>query len=194
MSYEDVRSPQLLVFAGPNGSGKSTVTKKVHPVGLYVNADDIKKSTGCTDLEAAQVAENMRKRLLESRRDFTFETVLSTERNMKLLAQAKTSGYQIQVIFVLTKSSSINVERVQERVKAGGHPVPEDKIVSRYKRSLQNIPVLARLVHRLLIFDNTGEAPLKMCEVVNGSATIVESAHWTKKEIFNLLAGVECPE
>ena len=49
--------PRLLVFAGPNGSGKSTVTKGLPIVGLYVNADEIKRIAGCTDLEAAQEAD-----------------------------------------------------------------------------------------------------------------------------------------
>lgn len=51
--------PEIIVFAGPNGSGKSSVTKlsKVSKVILpYINADDIKRSTLCTDLEAAKKA------------------------------------------------------------------------------------------------------------------------------------------
>ena len=43
MSSTDSKTPQLLVFAGPNGSGKSTVTKGLPIVGLYVNADEIKR-------------------------------------------------------------------------------------------------------------------------------------------------------
>ena len=58
MSSTDSKTPQLLVFAGPNGSGKSTVTKGLPIVGLYVNADEIKRQSGCTDLEAAQEAES----------------------------------------------------------------------------------------------------------------------------------------
>ena len=83
------RAPRLLVFAGPNGSGKSSVTVKIPVVGLYVNADDIKRVRGCSDLEAAQEAEQIRNLLLAARKDFTFETVLSTERNLELLRQAK---------------------------------------------------------------------------------------------------------
>ncbi|MDR0458949.1 MAG: hypothetical protein LBG68_00590 [Coriobacteriales bacterium] len=55
-----IESPQILVFAGPNGSGKSTVTQAWDKVGLYINADDIKKTRGCSDLEAAQEAERLR--------------------------------------------------------------------------------------------------------------------------------------
>lgn len=81
--------PCILVFAGPNGSGKSTITKKIPLCGLYVNAYEIKRISGCTDLEAAQEAEQLREVLLASGKDFTFETVLSTDRNLNLLQRAK---------------------------------------------------------------------------------------------------------
>ena len=97
--------PSILVIAGPNGSGKSTVTKGLPVIGLYVNADEIKKAAKCSDLEAAQEAEMIRRALLKARQDFTFETVLSTERNLFLLEEAKKNGYQICAVFVLTKDS-----------------------------------------------------------------------------------------
>ena len=65
--------PCLLVFAGPNGSGKSTITRNIPLCGLYVNADEIKRISGCTDLEAAQEAEQLREALLASGKDFTFQ-------------------------------------------------------------------------------------------------------------------------
>lgn len=103
------RLPKILVFAGPNGSGKSTITRMAKVVGQYVNADDIKRTTLCSDLEAAVRAENLRKMLLEKKVDFTFETVLSTERNLRLLEKVKDKGYFIQCIYVLTAKVNINI-------------------------------------------------------------------------------------
>lgn len=58
MSENDmVRLPEVIVFAGPNGSGKSTITQMAKTGGEYINADDIKRTTLCTDLEAAVKAE-----------------------------------------------------------------------------------------------------------------------------------------
>ena len=81
--------PEIIVFAGPNGSGKTTITRMAKTIGTYINADDIKKSNSCTDLEAALKAEKLRKTMIEKNKDFTFETVLSTDRNLKLLKKAK---------------------------------------------------------------------------------------------------------
>ena len=182
------RAPRLLVFAGPNGSGKSSITVKIPPVGLYVNADDIKRARGCTDLEAAQEAEQIRHLLLSNKKDFTFETVLSTPRNLDLLRQAKAAGYQIKAVYVLTKDPAVNMERVRQRTAAGGHDVPEDKIVSRYHRSLRNLAELVRIADQTRVIDNTGEPPELICEVNGDSVRIIEGTHWKKKEILALLS------
>lgn len=83
------KDPEIVVFAGPNGSGKSTFTQLLKPPMDYINADEIKKYLKCSDLEAAQLAERQREEHLEQMREFCFETVLSTERNLNLLKKAK---------------------------------------------------------------------------------------------------------
>ena len=169
MSLTDYDRPRLLVFAGPNGSGKSTITMGIPICGVYVNADEIKRVAQCTDLEAAQEAEQIRHMLLKTRKDFTFETVLSTDRNLELLRQAKELGYEIHAVFVLTNNPSINVKRVRARVEAGGHDVPEEKIISRYEK------------------DNSGDEPHLICEVLNQHVTIWETEQWSKSAILKLL-------
>ncbi len=179
--------PRILVFAGPNGSGKSTITQNIKPVGLYINADDIKQDAGCSALEAAQEAESLRQILLAAKKDFTFETVLSTERNLLLLEEAKTAGYEIFAVFVLTNDSGINIQRVKHRAAAGGHDVPEEKIVSRYKKALKNISKLIRIADHTRIIDNTGDTPSLICEINGDTVTISENEFWTKQDILCLL-------
>ena len=69
---EKIMLPEVMVFAGPNGSGKSTITRMAKTVGIYINADDIKKSSLCTDMEAAIKAEELREKALSDKIDFTF--------------------------------------------------------------------------------------------------------------------------
>ena len=83
------RLPEIIIFAGPNGSGKTTITRMARTIGVYINADDIKRSSLCSDLEAAVKAEELREEMIEKGEDFAFETVLSTDRNLKLLKKAK---------------------------------------------------------------------------------------------------------
>ncbi|MBO6207514.1 MAG: zeta toxin family protein [Lachnospiraceae bacterium] len=146
-----------MVFAGPNGSGKTTIKRMVRTVGDYINADDIKRTTLCSDLEAAQKAEELREKMIEERRDFSFETVLSTQRNLLLLRKAKAQGYFVRGIYVLTANADINVARVSARQALGGHGVPEDKIRARYSKALDLIPKLVEVCDILHIYDNTVE-------------------------------------
>lgn len=180
------RKPCILVFAGPNGSGKSSVTKTQKIVGEYINADLIKEQKGCTDLEAAIEAEKLREYLLSHRMDFTFETVLSTSRNLLLLRRAKEAGYYIRVIFILTVDSSINVRRVEDRVRKGGHDVPEDKIRSRYIRSLQNLKELYKTVDDLWIYDNSGDYPCLIAVVQDCRLQYCKNTFWDKDAVLQL--------
>ena len=149
--------PEVIVFAGLNGSGKSTITRMAKIGGEYINADDIKRTTLCTDLEAAVKAEELRERMIVDRKDFTFETVLSTDRNLLLLQRAKEKGYFIRGIYVLTCNADINVARVNAREALGGHGVPEEKIRSRYDKALALIPKFVEICDILHIYDNTQE-------------------------------------
>jgi predicted ABC-type ATPase len=94
---EKIMLPEVMVFAGPNGSGKSTITRMAKTVGIYINADDIKKSSLCTDMEAAIKAEELREKALSDKIDFTFETVLSTERNLNLLKRYRKDSLNVQM-------------------------------------------------------------------------------------------------
>ena len=67
-----VKLPEIIVFAGPNGSGKTTITGMAKTVGAYINADDIKRTTLCTDIEAAIKAEELREKMISEKKDFTF--------------------------------------------------------------------------------------------------------------------------
>ena len=60
------KRPEIVVFAGPNGSGKSTFTELLKPSMMdYINADEIKKNLKCSDLKAAQLAEEQREKYVE---------------------------------------------------------------------------------------------------------------------------------
>ena len=76
MTDEKILLPEVIVYAGPNGSGKSTITKMAKTAGVYINADDIKKASLCSDIEAAVKAEELREKAIKDHVDFTFETVL----------------------------------------------------------------------------------------------------------------------
>ncbi|MBR1740601.1 MAG: zeta toxin family protein [Lachnospiraceae bacterium] len=152
----------------------------------YINADDIKRTIHCSDLEAAKKAEELRKNALQSGLSFTFETVLSTERNLNLLKDAREKGYFIRCIYVLTSDPDINIIRVEAREANGGHGVPEEKIVKRYQRCLALLPELEKICDILHIYDNTYE-PFRIYKKRKEEYFIWENDFWNKDQIEKLV-------
>ncbi len=187
MSIDKKHFPEIRVYAGPNGSGKSTITLKEDIIGEYINADDIKREKNISDLEAAQEATKMREACVDEKKSFTFETVLSTDRNLNLLKNAKEQGFFIRCSFVLTADPSLNVLRVTSRVDAGGHPVPPDKIITRYHKSLAFIPEIMMICDRFNIYDNTADEPVRILKKRNDQVEIFPCENWPEESIKNLL-------
>lgn len=177
------KKPEVVVFAGPNGSGKSTFTELLKPPMDYINADEIKKNLKCTDLEAAQLAEKQREDHVEQMEEFCFETVLSTERNLKLLERAKEKGYFIRCYYVLTADPMINVLRVRSRVESGGHDVPEEKIISRYDRALALVKDLVKVCDVCHIYDNSGNKPFRIFKKRKEEVYYDECDDWYREDI-----------
>lgn len=105
---------------------------------------------------ASVIADFLRRRLLEQRNDFTFETVMSSPDKISFLKEAQDRGYRTYLYYVATEDPIINISRVHNRVALGGHPVPEDKIIKRYHGSLGLLRAAIRNSHRAYIFDNSG--------------------------------------
>ena len=186
MQQNSDKLPEIIVFAGPNGSGKSTITKMAKIIEPYINADDIKRTNYCSDLKAAQIAEKMRENAILDKKSFTFETVLSTERNLNLLKRAKKQGYFIRCIYVLTSDVNINIVRVRSRESLGGHGVPEDKIRSRYEKAFKLIGELVEICDVVHIYDNT-ITPFRIFKKRKSEYFFWENDMWSQESIRNLV-------
>jgi len=155
--------PNLTVIAGPNGSGKSTLINKlvkadVH-LGTYINADDIAREYGLVgeagSKESQNRADRMRSVCLAAGEDFSFETVMSHPSKTEFMLAARESGYFLTLYFVCTSDPAINLSRVRSRAELGGHDVPADRVVARYKRTLELLPHAIKIAHRTVLFDNS---------------------------------------
>lgn len=182
------KKPMILVFAGPNGSGKSTITQFFDKVGEYTNADEIVKSTVMDNKDAAIYVYNKRYESIKENKDFTFETVLSSKYNLDLLIKAKNDGYFIKCIFVLTIDPYVNVARVKSRVADGGHDVEEDKIISRYSKSLANIQTLLKICDIMHVYDNTTDTPVRIIRKHKEDISIFPNKLWDEERIISLMS------
>jgi predicted ABC-type ATPase len=187
MRSRDVgKKPEVIVFAGPNGSGKSTITTMAKIIEPYINADNIKASIQCSDWEAAKRATALREKQVLHKKSFTFETVLSTTRNLKLLKKAKENGFFIRCIYILTVDPEVNVLRVRSRVASGGHDVPKDVIRNRYGKALELLPELIKICDVCHIYDNTKE-PFRIFKKRKNELFFWESNLWKKEKILKLV-------
>lgn len=137
---------------------------------------------------ASVAADFIRQKLLEARVSFTFETVMSSPDKVAFLHQAQQAGYRTYLYYVATEDPDINISRVRYRVKMGGHPVPEDKILSRYYRSLDLLREAIRYSNRAYIFDNSGQQQVFVAEITDGHAMELKSGripNWFKHAVLD---------
>lgn len=152
----------LHILAGPNGAGKTTLAERLLQPTLYlpfINADRIAAERWPEDTEAhaykaARVADSQRRDLMNSRRSFITETVFSHPSKTDLVRQASRLGYQIHLHVILVPLE-LTLARVDERVTAGGHSVPREKIMDRYHRLWQHVEDARAIADITQVYDNT---------------------------------------
>lgn len=157
--------PQLWVIGGPNGSGKSTLVDRYElaerlPV---VNPDELAKTLpDHSPIRAGKLAIQEQERLLAGRQSFAMETTLSGKREIDLLRRGKEAGYKVTLVYVGIESPDINRIRIAQRVKMGGHNVPDDDVMRRYSRSIKNLEQALKFADRALVMDNSEKKGLRL--------------------------------
>ena len=160
------KAPEMIVIAGPNGSGKTTITTQFlhHEWAegtLYINPDIVAQeifgdwNSKESVIKAAKYCEELREQCLRDRKSFVFETVFSSPDKIDFIIRAKAAGFFIRIFFIGTSSPAINASRIANRVMEGGHDVAISKIISRYQKSIINCSLIANIVDRLYVYDNS---------------------------------------
>jgi predicted ABC-type ATPase len=141
------KSPTVYVIAGPNGAGKTTFATDFLPEFVqcreFVNADLIAAGLSpfapeTQAMRAGRLVLVRIKELAESRQDFAFETTLAGRSYVKLISRLRQSGYDVVLFFLWLPSADEAVARVANRVRQGGHDIPEATIRRRFQAGLHN--------------------------------------------------------
>jgi len=118
---------------------------------------------------ASVLVDFLRHHLLAGRISFAFETVMSHQSKIDFLQEAQQKGFRTYLYFVATVDPEINISRVAYRVQTGGHPVPSNKIVERYHRSLDLLMDAITYSDRAYIFDNSADDDsVLLAEITDG--------------------------
>ena len=172
------------MLAGPNGAGKSTLAERmILPTTHlpFVNADVLAAQLGLSDAKgayrAAELAAQERDRLLAGRESFVTETVFSHPSKVELLQAARTAGYRVTLHVVLVPVE-LSLARVADRVRRGGHPVPEEKIRGRHARLWAHVADAVALADDSFAYDNSSARdPLRLVAHFQ-DGQLVGAARW----------------
>lgn len=187
MSPPTPDAPLFWIIAGPNGSGKSSLYQDViiqdsgrsfwiiNPDKLSARIKDCEHSAEA-NLEAVKRIEIWLEASIRAYQTVGVETVLSTSKYRRLVDLAKSLGFRFNLIYVILESPQHCVERVKIRVLKGGHPVPENKIIERYARSLKQLPWFLEAADSAAVYDNSGSVTRLIAEKRNGVLTVDEDA------------------
>lgn len=177
------KKANVYVIAGPNGAGKTTFARTFLPtfIGLktFINADLI--ASGIAPLDAQGAALRAGKLLLseietalKSGKDFSFETTLSGKSYVHWFKRLIESGYAIHVLFLWIPNLSLSLKRVSERVKRGGHDIPEVVVKRRFYRGIQNLFHLYQpFLSSWAVYDNSSVLPELITYCLDSETTIL---------------------
>jgi predicted ABC-type ATPase len=179
--------PTVYVIAGPNGAGKTTFACDYLPneVGCFefINADLI--AAGLAPLQperaqakAARIVLSSLKELAAKQLDFGFETTLAGRTYARFIQQLKMTGYRVHLYYLWLPDVELHIKRVSERVRKGGHDVPETDIRRRYQRSLVNFFGLYQpLATTWSIVDNSRSTPRVVVQYNENTENVKDASY-----------------
>ncbi len=159
------QKPTCFIIAGPNGAGKTTFALRYLPqiAGCrnFVNADLIAYGLSPFDslsaqYEAGRIFLREIHANIDKRVDFAFETTLAGRSQINLLKKLRQDGWKIVLFFLWIPDADFSKSRIRERVKHGGHNIPDETIYRRFPRIMHNLKkTYIPLCDKVLCYDNS---------------------------------------
>ena len=168
------KKPTCYVIAGPNGAGKTTFALKYLPeiagCSNFVNADLI--ACGISPLnslaaqyQAGMIFINEIKKNIDKRIDFAFETTLAGRSQINLFKTLSKQHWQLVLFFLWIPDADFSRDRVRQRVRDGGHDVPDSAIYRRYPKVMYNlINLYVPICGKISVYDNSSPEPVLVFE------------------------------
>ena len=174
----------LIVIGGPNGAGKTTAVRRLLPSHLqsireFVNADEIARGISPFNpdgaaLPAARMMIERVRALVAAQESFALETTCAGGWACSSTPWCATAGYRISLIFLWLPSPQAALDRVARRVAEGGHNIPPDTVVRRYKAGIRNMcHRYLPMAELALIYDNSDTGPVLIADKHPGNGLAI---------------------
>ena len=160
---------KIIIIAGPNGAGKTTFASSFLPAEAklprFINADLIAAGLApfapeTAALKAGRLMLDEIAQCARRRESFAFETTLSGLGYLRHIAAWRARGYRVSLFFLALPDAETAIARVAERVRQGGHDIPQPIIRRRFDAGWRNFQQrYKQAVDDWALFDNTEIEP-----------------------------------
>ncbi len=137
---------EIIIIAGGNGVGKTTFARAFLQEYDYefLNADEIAKSLsadnpGAKKISAGKLFFQKLSEAVANNKSLLIESTFSGRYLQKFFITWRKQNYKIRIVFIFVESSEILIQRIAERVKKGGHFVPDEDVRRRFVRGKENL-------------------------------------------------------
>jgi predicted ABC-type ATPase len=183
----------IVIIGGPNGAGKSSSTPAIVPHRLdireFVNADEIARGlspfnpTGPA-IAAGRLMVQRIQALVRSGESFALETTCSGRAHAHWLRECKALGWRVTLLFLWLPTSQAALDRVAKRVREGGHAIPRDVVIRRWKAGAANMrDIYLPLSDIAMIYDNSDAGRVLVAErTLEVPLVVYDTARWAMIE------------
>ena len=169
--------PELFIITGSNGAGKSSIGPEYLPNhilqrGPIFDGDKlfvqkrkelwrtIKSNKECSKLAYAFVTEtfdSLVETALSGNQDFAYEGHFTNEATWDIPRRFRAAGYDIHLIFLGLKDTTLSGVRVVDRSKAGGHYVDPRTVADNFYGNLEKLNQHYEMFQTVQIIDTSAE-------------------------------------
>ena len=146
------------IVAGVNGAGKSSLTgvlrTEMTNLGKIVDVDKMIVKCGGNVIEGGKKSIELIDACLEKEICFTQETTLSGHRILNTVKKAIEKGYYIRLYYVGLNSVEESLVRIENRVKKGGHNIPDSDVIRRFNKRFEDLVAILQYCDEATFYDN----------------------------------------